>query len=120
MSAMRQSHLNCLSRSSVWGKELCSQGTNFKRTSKHQGEIASLKKELSILCSDIAAQTVKNLPAKEETPVRPLGQEDPLEEGMGESQGQRSLVGCSPRGLRESVTSERLTLSLFFMADDHL
>ena len=28
------------------------------------------------------AQTVKNLPAMRETRVRPLGQEDPLEEGM--------------------------------------
>ena len=28
------------------------------------------------------AQIVKNLPAMQETQVRPLGQEDPLEEGM--------------------------------------
>ena len=28
------------------------------------------------------AQTVKNLPAVQETQVRPLGQEDPLEKGM--------------------------------------
>ena len=28
------------------------------------------------------AQTVKNLPARWETQVQPLGQEDPLEEGM--------------------------------------
>ena len=28
------------------------------------------------------AQTVKNLPAMQETRVRSLGQEDPLEEGM--------------------------------------
>ena len=28
------------------------------------------------------AQTVKNLPAMQETRVRPLGWEDPLEEGM--------------------------------------
>ena len=40
--------------------------------------------------------------------VRSLGGEDPLEEGMaahcsvlpGESHGQRSLVGCRPRGLK--------------------
>ena len=41
--------------------------------------------------------------------VGSLGQEDPLEEGMaaqssiflpGESQGQRSPAGCSPRGGR--------------------
>ena len=32
----------------------------------------------------------------------------------GESQGQRSLAGCSPWGRKESDTTERLTLSLFF------
>ena len=47
------------------------------------------------------AQTVKNLSAMQETQVQSLGQEDPLEKGMGiltpvflpeELQGQRSLV----------------------------
>jgi len=50
------------------------------------------------------AQTVKNLPAVQETQVQSLGQEDVLEKGMvptpvflsGESHGQRSLVGYSP------------------------
>ena len=49
---------------------------------------------------------VKNLPAMQETRVRSLGEEDPLEKGMqytpvflpGESHGQRSLVSYSPRG----------------------
>ena len=48
--------------------------------------------------------------------VQSLGWEDPLEEEMattpvflpGESQGQRTLVGYSPRGHRESDTTERL------------
>ena len=31
---------------------------------------------------------------------------------LGELRGQRSLVGCSPRGSKESDTTERLTLSL--------
>ena len=30
----------------------------------------------------LMAQTVKNLPAMQETPVRSLGREDPLEKGM--------------------------------------
>ena len=59
------------------------------------------------------AQVVKNLPANE-TQVWFLGQEDPLEEGMaphsiflpGESHGQRSLVGYSPQGHKESDTTE--------------
>ena len=59
---------------------------------------------------------MKTLPAMQETWVRSLGQEDPMEEGMaptpvllpGESQGQRSLAGCSSRGHKESDTTERL------------
>ena len=48
-----------------------------------------------------------------ETLARSLGQEDPLEEKMaihssilGESHGQRSLVGYSPKGCKESDTTE--------------
>ena len=45
---------------------------------------------LSIICisifsherASLVAQTVKNLPAMQETWVRSLGQEDPLEKGM--------------------------------------
>ena len=48
--------------------------------------------------------------------VRSLGWEDALEKGMaihsrilpGKSHGQRSLVGYSPRGHKESDTTERL------------
>ena len=60
---------------------------------------------------------VKHLPAMQETQVWSLGQEDPLEKEMaihssilpGESHGQRSLVGYSPWGHKESDTTERLT-----------
>ena len=59
---------------------------------------------------------VKHLPAMWETWVRSLGWEDLLEKEMqsipvllpGESQGQRSLVGCSPWGRKESDMTERL------------
>ena len=52
---------------------------------------------------------VNNLPAVQETPVRSLGQEDPLEKGMAipssilawKFHGQ-SLVGYSPWGRTES------------------
>ena len=38
---------------------------------------------LATLCwASLVAQTVKNLPAMQETQVRSLGQEDPLEKGM--------------------------------------
>ena len=65
---------------------------------------------------------VKSLPAMQETWVRSLGREDPLEKEMathssnvawGKSHGWRSLmslVGYSPRGRKESDTTERLTL----------
>ena len=56
----------------------------------------------------LMAQLVKNLPPMQEMHVRSLGQEDPLEEGMGthpsilltESYGQRRLEGYSPWGHR--------------------
>ena len=43
-----------------------------------------------------------------------LGWEDPLEKEMaihGKSHGQRSLVGCSPWGHKESGTTDQLTLT---------
>ena len=63
-------------------------------------------------------QKVKNPPVMQETQVRSLGQEDPLEKGMathspaslpGESHGQRILVGYSPWGRKVSDTTEQLT-----------
>ena len=60
------------------------------------------------------ALTVKYLSAKQETRVRSLGQEDPLEKGMathssildGKSHEQRSLADYSPWGHNESDTTE--------------
>ena len=73
-----------------------------------------------ILCLcwfSLVAQTVKNLPAIQETRVWSLGWADPLEKEMTthsifmprESHGQRSLVGYSPWGHKESDTTEQLT-----------
>ena len=66
-------------------------------------------------------QWVKNLPAMQETQetrVQTLGREDPLEEEMAtipvflpeKSQGQRSLVGYSSKGCKESDMTERLSM----------
>ena len=63
---------------------------------------------------------VKNLSAMQETQVRHLGQEDPLEKELqptsvflpGKFHGQRSLVDSSPWGCKELDTTKRLTLSL--------
>ena len=63
-------------------------------------------------------QMVMNLPAMQEIWVQSLGQEDPLEKWQptpvflpGKSHGQRSLVGYSPWGCKESDTTEQLTVT---------
>ena len=64
--------------------------------------------------ASLLAQTVKKLPAIQETWVQTLGQEDPLEKEMvtppvflsGEFHEQRSLVGYSPWGCKELDASE--------------
>ena len=67
----------------------------------------------------IVAQSVKNLPAVQDTWVQSLGWEDPLEKKMQpspvslprKSHGQKSLVGCSQGGCKESGMTELLTLT---------
>ena len=62
------------------------------------------------------AQSVQNLPAMQETQLLSVSQEVPLEKKMGthssilagKSHGQRSLVGYSPCGHKESDSTERL------------
>ena len=96
-----------------------------ERTPKHQGEIASLRKELLILCWDIVAQAGRNLLAKEETGLDPWVGRTPWRRAWqptpvflpGKSHGQRSLAGYSTRGRKDLDTTERRSLSLFFMAD---
>ena len=64
------------------------------------------------------AQTLKNPPAMQETWVRSLGQEDPLEKGMTthfsilawRTHEQRSLAGYSLWHHKESDTTVQLTL----------
>ena len=65
------------------------------------------------------AQTVKNMPAMQETQVGFLGWEDPLDQGNGthsvilpgESHGQTAWW-ATVHGITECDTTERLTLSL--------
>ena len=66
------------------------------------------------------AQVVNRLSTMRETRIRSLGPEDPLEKEMAihsstiawEIHGQRSLVGYSPWGRKESDTTERLHFTL--------
>ena len=72
---------------------------------------------LPLSTPSLVAQMVKNLPAMQETWVRSLGQKDPLEKGLAtyssvlawRIHGQRSLVGYSPWGHKESDMTEQLT-----------
>ena len=68
------------------------------------------------------AQIVKNLPAIQETQVRSLGQEDPLEKrmvthssilGLENPMDKKSLMSYSPWGREASDMTEWLTLSQF-------
>ena len=67
----------------------------------------------------LVAQMVKNLPAMQETRVGKIPwRREWLPTPVflpEESHGQRSLVGCSPWGCKESDMTERLTLSGFFL-----
>ena len=67
----------------------------------------------------LVAQMVKNLPAMQETRVGKIPwRREWLPTPVflpEESHGQRSLVGCSPWGCKESDVTERLTLSGFFL-----
>ena len=56
-------------------------------------------------------QTVKNLPAMKETQVQPLGQEDPLENGMATHSSVlawRIPWTEEPGGLQQSMGSQRV------------
>ena len=90
----------------------------------HQGK--ALEKKIFRLPFDtyrtsLVAQMVKNLSAEQQTWVQSLGGEDPCRREWqpnpvflpGESYGQRSLAGYSPRGRKESDTAERLTLDTY-------
>ena len=67
--------------------------------------------------ASLVAQSVKNLPAMEETWIQSKGREAPLEKKWqptpvflpGEFYGQRRLVGYSPRGCKELDMIEQLT-----------
>ena len=68
-------------------------------------------------CVSLVAQMVKNLPAMQETPVRPLGWEDPREKGVSNHSSilawkipwTEEPVRLQSRAHKESVMTERLT-----------
>ena len=74
--------------------------------------LSSILPSLPLSWASLVAQMVKNLPARQETWVWSLGQEDLLEKGWlpipiflsGEFHGQRNLMGYSPWGHKKSDT----------------
>ena len=80
----------------------------------HQEDVEEMIHPLAYSGASLIAQSVKNLPAMQETWVRSLGQEDPLENEMathsstlaGQFHGWRSLVGYSPWGHKELDMTE--------------
>ena len=86
--------------------------TRLKQLSTH----SHIHGDTTLRASHVA-QTIKNLPAMQETQVPTLGQEAPMEKGMvthssildGEFHGQRSLACYRPWVCKESDTGEQLT-----------
>ena len=87
------------------------------RPSNEYSALISFRMDWFDLRDFFIAQMVKNLPAIQETRVRSLGQEDPLEKEMTthssisprEFHGQESLAGYCPRGHKESDMTKQLT-----------
>ena len=97
-------------------------GKNLRRPWPTQE--AALKRLLPIIVwgGSLVAQSIKNLPAMQETQARSLGQEDPLENRMATQSSilswripwtQRNLAGYSLWGHKESDMNEWLTLPNF-------
>ena len=79
--------------------------------------------------ASLVAQSVKNLPAVQETWVRSLGQEDPLEKRMATHSSilawripwmDRGAWKASPWGHKDLDTTEQLTFSLFHVYLEYL
>ena len=82
---------------------------------------------LTIYRTALVAQMVKRLSTMQETWVWSLGKEDPWRKKWrptsvllpGKSHGWNSVVGYSPRGHKESDTTERLHFLSFFCCNSH-
>ena len=81
----------------------------------------------SVNTASLLAQTVKRLPAMQETRIQSLGWEDPRRKKWqptpvilpGKFHGLRSLVGYSPWGCKEPDTTEQLHFHFTFTFSKH-
>ena len=72
----------------------------------------ALLQALSVHRASLVAQLVKNPPAMQETWVRSLGREDPLEKGKATHSSMLACRILQSWGRKESATTERLSLSV--------
>ena len=83
--------------------------------------------DLQNLGPTLVAQTVKNLPASQETRGRALCWDDPLEKGMDAHSSilpwripwTEELASCRPWGRKESDTTEHVTVTRSELGDGH-
>ena len=54
--------------------------------------------------ASLVAQLIKNLPAKRETWVQPLGREDPLKKGKATHSGLKNSMDCIVHAVAKSQT----------------
>ena len=116
----------------TWLEELWHNHWNFPRYLAlsqfcRHGFLASHFRQVYYQTS-LVAQAVKHLPTMRETRVLSLGWEDLLEKEMAihssilawKSHRQRSLVGCSPWGRKESNTTEILHFYFHYHQKDQI
>ena len=101
--------------------------THLWKLAKGQSQGISFLSQRQLTRASLVAQTVKNLPAMQETMVQSLGREDPLEKGMAthssilawripwmEEPGGLQYWGC-----KESNMTQRLIFHFIFNSNKH-
>ena len=108
----------------IWGVEIYLENKLTMETRFHNLYISMWFIAYMNMRASLIVQSIKNLPAMQETWVRFLGREDPLEKEMaihssilaGKSRGQRRLAGYNPWGHKSRTRlSDYTTTTMWFM-----